>query len=311
MTWQPAPAPLQRLTLPGGTIHVQRDDLIHPVISGNKWRKLTGWLQRAQAENKSTLLTYGGAWSNHLLATACLAQATGLHSIGILRGDEPMDNPHLTAALGYGMKICQVPRTLYRDKAASLVHIKAFPELSGTDWSRVLVIPEGGGGPEGFIGFQDLIASWQEQAYHPTAILHASATATTAVGLALALTKAGLTTKILAVPVLHNLPEQQALAAAHSVTDRIQWITGHESTGYAKTTTTLRTFCQDFTTRHHLPCEPIYTGKALHALSHLLETQQLAPEGLIFLHTGGLFGTPPHSHPSSPSSHPSRPPPPE
>lgn len=280
---------MESLQLPQGEIRIQRDDLLHSVVSGNKWRKMSGWLRRAEAENKSTLLTYGGAFSNHLVATACLAHATGRRSIGILRGEESMDNPHLAAARSYGMQLCQVTRALYRDKSAALTEIQSRRGMESIDWPSVLIIPEGGRGPEGFEGFHDLIASWQNQNFHPRAVLHASATATTAVGLALALHQAGMTTQILAVPVLHNLPEQQALAAAHHVEDRIQWLTAFECGGYAKTTPALRAFCQDFSARHHLPCEPIYTGKALHALTCLLETSQLTPQGLVFLHTGGVL----------------------
>ena len=289
----PAPAflqeaPLQPLDLPQGTIHVQRDDLLHPVISGNKWRKLSGWLQRARLEKKSTLLTYGGAFSNHLLSTACLAQHCGLSSIGILRGDEPMENPWLQAARRFGMQLCQVSRATYRDKALALAEIQSRAGMADLALQDVLVIPEGGGGPEGFVGFQDLIDSWRAQSFFPRAILHASATATTAVGLALALARAGMETQVLAVPVLHNLPEQQALAKAHGVAPRLRWITGHEAGGYARSTPELRAFCQDFTRRHRLPCEPIYTGKALHALSYLPDSAQLQTAGLVFLHTGGL-----------------------
>lgn len=268
---------------------MQRDDLLHPLISGNKWRKLAGWLQSAEINNKSTLLTYGGAYSNHLVATACAAHATGRRSIGILRGEEPMQNPHLQSAREHGMEICQVPRSLYRDKEAALEKIRQRSDLEPLDWSQVLVIPEGGSRPEGFVGFQELIDSWKILPKPPAAVLHASATATTATGLALALDGAGFSTVVLAVPVLHNLSAQQEFAAAHGVSDRIQWITGHEGAGYAKATPALRDFCQDFAARHGIPCEPIYTGKALHALTHLLDSGAIAPEGLIFLHTGGVF----------------------
>jgi len=281
-------APLQSLDLPKGRVHVQRDDLLHPVVSGNKWRKLSGWLQRARLEKKSILLTYGGAFSNHLLATACLAQHCGLRSMGILRGDEPMDNPWLQAARGFGMQLCQVSRATYRDKALALAEIQSRAGMAGLAWQEVLVIPEGGGGPEGFVGFQELIDGWRAQSFFPGAVLHASATATTAVGLALALARAGMETQVLAVPVLHNLPEQQAVAGAYGVAPRLRWITGYGAGGYARSTLELRAFCQNFTRHYRLPCEPIYTGKALHALCHLLDSAQLRTEGLVFLHTGGL-----------------------
>ena len=284
-------APLQTLTLPSGTIHIQRDDLLHPVISGNKWRKLTGWLDHARQHRMHTLLTYGGAYSNHLVATACLARHCGLHSIGIIRGEEPMENLHLTAARGYGMTLWPVTREMYRDKARALDHVRSLfhPYSKSVDWPGVLVIPQGGSGLEAYGGFATLLAGWQDQGFTPQAILHASATGTTATGLALAVAQARLTSKILAVPVLHNLPEQQAPGILHGVSDGIQWLTGFETGGYAKTTPALRKFCQDFTSRHHIPCEPIYTGKALHALTHLIETGALNPQGLVFLHTGGVL----------------------
>ncbi|MDB6072180.1 MAG: cuyA [Verrucomicrobiales bacterium] len=292
--WDPLPAHragslLQSIDLPQGTITVQRDDLLHPLISGNKWRKLAGWLRSADIHNQSTLLTYGGAFSNHLVATACAAQATGRRSIGILRGEEPMDNPHLRIARDHGMEMCQVSRAIYRDKAAALDEVRRRPAFENVDWSRVLIIPEGGCGPEGFVGFHDLVASWQKVGLQPAAVLHASATATTATGLALALEEAGFPTIVLAVPVLHNKSAQQEFAAAHGVTGRIRWITGYEGAGYAKSTPALQEFCQDFTARHGIPCEPVYSGKALHALTHLLETGALSPEGLVFLHTGGVL----------------------
>jgi 1-aminocyclopropane-1-carboxylate deaminase/D-cysteine desulfhydrase-like pyridoxal-dependent ACC family enzyme len=199
-----------------------------------------------------------------------------------------MENPLLQAARRFGMQLCQVSRATYRDKALALSEIQARAGMADLAWQDVLVIPEGGAGPEGLVGFHDLIDGWCAQSFIPRAVLHASATATTAVGLALALARAGMETQVLAVPVLHNLPEQQALAKAHGVLPRLRWITGHEAGGYARTTPKLRAFCQDFTRRHRLSCEPIYTGKALHALCHLIAAAQIQTEGLVFLHTGGL-----------------------
>ena len=120
-------APLECVIQPQGKIRVQRDDLLNSIVSGNKWRKMSGWLRRADAADKSTLLTYGGAYSNHLVATACLAHAPGRKSIGILLSAEPMENSYLTAARRYGMKLCQGTRAAYRDKSFALADTGKLP----------------------------------------------------------------------------------------------------------------------------------------------------------------------------------------
>ena len=150
---------LQVLHLPGGDVWIQRDDLIHPIVSGNKWRKLTGHLNQMSSEGKRILITFGGAYSNHLVATAVAAQAAGLRCIGILRGEEEMKNHYLDIASGAGMELHGVSRTFYRDKAAALEHVLSKLELSPED---VFVVAEGGSGPLGLIGFEDLVDDWQK-----------------------------------------------------------------------------------------------------------------------------------------------------
>lgn len=281
--------PLETFGIAGAELLVQRDDLIHPLISGNKWRKLLGWLRRARDEHASGLITYGGAFSNHLVATACAAEAAGLAAAGILRGEEPRENAWLRAAQDCGMTLCPVSRSLYRDKAAALREVRARQPAMFPDWEKVLVVPEGGSGPEGQEGFRTLVESWLARGIRPAAVMHASATGTTAAGLARALETCGLQTRVLAVPVLRNLPEQQETVRAAGVDHSVTWLTGFDAGGHARTSPALRQFMEETAPGLPFPVEPVYTGKALHALTILLRDGALSPDGLIFLHTGGCL----------------------
>jgi 1-aminocyclopropane-1-carboxylate deaminase len=274
------------LTLPNGQIRIQRDDLLHPIISGNKWRKLRGWLQRAEDTGARALLTYGGAYSNHVLATACAAHSVGIPSWSILRGEEMVDNDYLRAAADWGMKFIRVSRTMYRDKAAALTYALSHTAELNLLAPSLLVIPEGGCGPAGFLGFHELTQQWLAEPSAPQYIAHASATGTTAVGLALAIQAAGLATKVLAIPVLKNLAEQQALAQQHHV--HIHWLPGYEGAGYAKVSPELRQFTAALQLSSGIPLEPVYTGKALYGLNAWLAEHPTEAAGLVFLHTGGL-----------------------
>jgi len=114
---------LQVLHLPAGDVWIQRDDLIHPIVSGNKWRKLVGHLSQMDIESKRILVTFGGAYSNHLVATAVAADSAGFRCIGILRGEEEMQNHYLDIAKAAGMELQGVSRALYRDKSAALDNV--------------------------------------------------------------------------------------------------------------------------------------------------------------------------------------------
>ena len=131
-------------------VFVKRDDLIHPFISGNKWRKLKYLLKKAAAEDKNHLVTFGGAWSNHLLATACAGAKFGFKTTGIVRG-EPVKNQLLTFCGLFGMNLEFTDRASYRDKKA--LFYKYF-----RDEERALFIDEGGAGAEAGQGCSELIS---------------------------------------------------------------------------------------------------------------------------------------------------------
>ena len=258
---------------------VQRDDLIHPIISGNKWRKLQGWVKYAQTHNYHTLLTFGGAYSNHLVATAAAGHLFGLSTKGILRGDEPLDNLYLQVAKHYGMEISGISRSDFRDKETLYEQFK--------NQEGVLLIPDGGQGELAFEGFMDLVNSWNEM---PQRIIHASATATTAVGLAKAIEARRSTSIISSVLVLKNLQSQVEYAMNHGVIDRISFLEGYAWGGYAKFHPELWQFKQEFEELNGWKIDPVYTAKALYALrEELLKGTIDAGEKIVFLHTGGTL----------------------
>ena len=291
---------LQVLHLPAGDVWIQRDDLIHPIVSGNKWRKLTGHLEQMSSEGKRILITFGGAYSNHLVATAVAAESACFRCIGILRGEEEMQNHYLDIAKAAGMELHGVSRALYRDKSATMDNV--LQKLALTP-EEVFVVAEGGCGPLGLIGFRDLINDWQKSGKHIEHIFHASATGTTAVGLRKALDELSMLDPTLnevavhSILVLKNLTEQMEFAQRHNA--EISWVDGYEFGGYAKSTAALNDFVQSVSNRNSIAFEPIYTGKALFALNDWLIVQkesdvlELDKESgvfpVVFLHTGGTL----------------------
>jgi 1-aminocyclopropane-1-carboxylate deaminase len=291
---------LQVLHLPAGDVWIQRDDLIHPIVSGNKWRKLTGHLEQMSREGKRILITFGGAYSNHLVATAVAAESAGIRCIGILRGEEEMQNHYLDIAKAAGMELHGVSRALYRDKSAAMDNVLQKLALTPED---VFVVAEGGCGPLGLIGFRDLINDWQKSGKHIEHIFHASATGTTAVGLRKALDELSMLDPTLnevavhSILVLKNFTEQMEFAQRHNA--EISWVDGYEFGGYAKSTAALNDFVQSVSIRNGIAFESIYTGKALFALNDWLIAQkesdvlELDKESgvfpVVFLHTGGTL----------------------
>lgn len=257
-------------------LFVQRDDLLHPIISGNKWRKLKGWIGEYKLQRASELVTFGGAYSNHLVATAAAGYLLGIPTIGILRGEEGFDNHYLQLCRNYGMQLIPVSRDVYKDKVQAASRFAPFNSL---------VVPEGGSGIPGFIGFEELINKFT---LVPDVIYHASATATTAVGLALQCKAKGWPTKIKAIMVLKNREEQELFAQNHGVLDSIDFISDYDFGGYAKCNEMLLGFINSIFQQTNIKLDPIYTGKAFYGM---LKEEEKRQNGVVFfLHTGGELG---------------------
>ncbi|WP_053708257.1 1-aminocyclopropane-1-carboxylate deaminase/D-cysteine desulfhydrase [Streptomyces sp. NRRL B-3648] len=251
---------------------LKRDDLIHPDLVGNKWRKLAPNLAAADGR---PLVTFGGAYSNHLRATAAAGRLLGLPTTGVVRGQElagrPL-NPSLARCAADGMRLHFVDRSAYRRKAEPEVLARI---LRAAGAEGAYVVPEGGSNAEAVRGCRALGA---ELRGHADVVAVACGTGGTLAGLA-----AGLAAgqRALGVPVLKGgfleadvqaLQERAfgARSGTWSLDDRFH------CGGYARTTPELEAFAQDFEQRHGLPVERLYVAKLLYGLAALAREDAFA-----------------------------------
>ncbi len=270
-------SPLQKIEYSGfdKPIYIKRDDMLHPIVSGNKWRKLKYTVAVAQKLNYTHIATFGGAYSNHMVATACACAELKIRCSIFIRGQEPMDSHYIKTAQLYGATLIQVERSQYADKN------KLF--AAHFDSNQTYFIAEGGKGLHALQGVGEIINEINLAKY---ALVHASATGTTAVGLAGAANK---NTFIHSVAVLKNQKEQEELFNEYSVQGKINLHMDYTLGGYAKTTAALMKFCTHFIAETGIMIDPVYTGKALFALQILLQNE-LKDKEVVFLHTGGTLG---------------------
>jgi 1-aminocyclopropane-1-carboxylate deaminase len=265
----------------GLTVSIKRDDLIHPIISGNKWRKLKYILKQAQAEEKTRLVTFGGAYSNHLLATAAAAAKFGFKSTGIVRGEQ-VNNDTLFLCRLHGMNLLFTDRESYRDKPA--LFRKFFKNDPGA-----FFIDEGGASPLGARGCSELVDELTETYDH---IFCASGTGTTAAGIINGITAHHLQTQFHAVPVFKNgefikdeIDKLLTTAANYHLH------TAYHFGGYGKADDQLIEFVKQFVANTGILIEPVYTGKMLFALYDLAAKNHFAPGSRILaIHSGGIWG---------------------
>lgn len=262
-------------------VFIKRDDLIHPLISGNKWRKLKYILKKASDQNKTHLVTFGGAFSNHLLATAAAAAKFSFKATGIVRG-EAVENDTLFLCRLHGMQLIFVDRESYRDKPA--LFSKYF-----ADDAEAIFIDEGGASPEGASGCAELVDELTENYDH---IFCACGTGTTAAGIINGLKKHQLNTEFHAIPVFKNGSFIKDEIDRFLITPaNYQLHTDYHFGGYAKTNAELINFIKTFVADTGILIEPVYTGKMLYALYDLVAKDYFKPGSKILaIHTGGLIG---------------------
>jgi len=261
-------------------LDVLRLDEIHPVVSGNKWYKLHFYLQEAMTQDYDTILTFGGAYSNHIVAAAYACKTAGLKSIGIIRGEEPVNYSHtLLQAKAYGMQLHFVSRAVYRQKN----DLKAL-------YPTAYCINEGGYGEEGVAGAA-LILQQVPQLQQYTHITCAVGTGTTLAGI---ITAALQHQTIIGISALkgytaleidiRNLLPQNCLQPFTVIHD-------YHFGGYAKHNIQLLTYMNEVWKTHQLPLDFVYTGKALYGTEALIRSATI-PQGsrVLMVHTGGLQG---------------------
>jgi 1-aminocyclopropane-1-carboxylate deaminase len=265
----------------GIEVFIKRDDLIHPIISGNKWRKLKYILKRAQAAQKTHLVTFGGAYSNHLLATAAAAARFGFTSTGIVRGEQ-VDNDTLFICRLHGMKLIFTDRDSYRDKPGQ------FQKFFGGDEDAIFV-DEGGACAEGAKGCSELIDELTDRYHH---IFCACGTGTTAAGIINGINKNQLHSRFHGIPVLKNGGFLQKEIEKYLMgTADFDLHTEYHFGGYGKTTDELIGFIKQFVSSSGILIDPVYTGKMLFALYDLAGKGYFKKgERILAIHTGGIWG---------------------
>jgi 1-aminocyclopropane-1-carboxylate deaminase len=277
-------------TYEGKTYHfsVKRDDLIDELVSGNKWRKLRLHLAQAAHKNSVGILTFGGAYSNHLVATAKACHKLGLAAVGVVRGDELHANANATLkqCADFGMELVFVDRATYRDRENwdYLTALKnGFPGYH--------IVPEGGAGFYGMLGCQDIL---KETPNDYSDVFVAAGTGTTAAGVLLS---AGTTTKVHVVAVLKGdfMLQEVRKHLAHVASDEemmehfLQRSRIHNDFhfgGYGKVTPALTEFKADFEQQTDLPLDSVYTAKAAFAMIRWM-AQHPDSNHVLFIHTGG------------------------
>lgn len=264
----------------GVRVYVKRDDMIHPFISGNKWRKLKHTLEKARAEDKKLLVTFGGAYSNHLLATACAGAKFGFQTIGFVRGEE-VNNPTLMLCKLFGMELRFIDRERYRNKKE--VFVTNFQQDTSA-----MFIDEGGAGEDAVEGCSELVGELKQNYDH---IFCAAGTGTTAAGILRGVQQRGMDTRVHVVPVLKNAGFIGEEIAGYVKTVQMQLHLDYHFGGYAKTTPELLDFVSSFAAGTGILLDQVYTGKMFFSAYDLLKRNHF-PQGssILLIHTGGLLG---------------------
>lgn len=264
---------------------VARLDLLHPVVSGNKWFKLKYNLAQAKQQQKQGILTMGGAYSNHLCATAFACYEQGFASIGIIRGEipEPL-NSTLAFCRAHGMQLIAVSRADYDSNSDEVHFIKQQN-------NQFFFVPEGGNNTEGLLGCKEILAAIPDADSY-THIVCAMGTGTTFKGIAAAATQQQT---VIGIPVLKIKEEEQqqflqqhATIATEAKTEVLFQFAG---AGYARTSAEQLNFMNLFYTKTGIPTDIVYTGKLMQAAVTLAEQDYFPSNGKVLLiHSGGLQG---------------------
>ena len=265
------------------SLSIKREDLLHPLISGNKFRKLKYNLLEARKERHETLLTFGGAFSNHIVATAAAAKENGFKSIGVIRGgelhDRWYDNPSLQLASEQGMQFYFVSREAYRRK-----HSDSFVDGLKQRFGEFYMLPEGGTNGLAIKGCEEILAEGDRDA---TVICCAVGTGGTISGL---INASHPHQKVLGFPALKG---DFLRAEIKKNVKKENWglVQDYHFGGYAKVNAELVGFVNSFKEAFHVPLDPVYTGKMLFGLFDLIKKGYFRPQThILAIHTGGLQG---------------------
>ncbi len=290
------PSPIQRINVPfliqkNIRLWLKRDDLLHAQVSGNKWRKLKHNLIAAERQQKNHLLTFGGAHSNHLYATAAAGRLFGFQTTGVVRGEPPTSlSPTIHFAQSCGMNIEFVSRAQYQ-KWTQKTDYQALINI----FSDKYVIPEGGTNDWAILGCQEIVTELREQMFDlkKSYLCTSVGTGGTISGIISAL---GGTGKVVGFAALKgDFLTQEVSKILRSGGDEVSqnWAINNDFHfgGYAKFQPTLITFVNNFKKQYGVALDPVYTGKMMFGIFELLQNNYFLPDSdVIAIHTGGLQG---------------------
>lgn len=265
------------------TLHIKRDDLLHPFVSGNKIRKLKYNLIQAKAQNHHTILTFGGAFSNHIAAVAYVGFENNIKTIGIIRGEElknqTSSNATLSFAKAHGMKLEFVSRDDYRKKndVEFLLNLEK-------KYGSCYILPEGGTNDLAIKGCEEILTI-QDSIFDY--ICCSVGTSGTIAGL---INSASVSQKIIAFPALKGDFIKKDI---ENKTQKKNWNieSNYHFGGYAKVSDDFIAFINNFNITYQIPLDPVYTGKMMFGIFDMIHKKQF-PENskILAIHTGGLQG---------------------
>ncbi len=264
-------------------LFIKRDDLIHKEISGNKIRKLKFNLQFCLDNSLTGIVTYGGAYSNHLLASAAAAKQSDLKIIGRVRGNELTQdsNPVLRKCLALGMHL----EFLERNYFSIIKKQNTIVEIGGQNF---LSIPEGGCNLNGVKGCKEIVTELDDNFDY---YCLAQGTTTTSIGIAQSIPK---NAQLIVVPVLKGFNSKMEMTSIigemefKKIENQLIVLDDFHFGGYAKTDAILDEFIKDFNGQNSFEIESTYTGKAMYGLMNFLKSKNIRNKKVLFVHTGGL-----------------------
>jgi 1-aminocyclopropane-1-carboxylate deaminase len=265
------------------SVDVLRLDKIHPIVSGNKWYKLKYYLKDAQKNSCKTIVTFGGAYSNHIVATAFACSKLGFKSIGIIRGEKPLKLSHtLQDAEIYGMHLEYVSREEYRDKLSISDKYQS---------QEYYVIPEGGCGELGVKGAAEILSTVVNLEKY-THIICSCGTGTMATGI---IASASENQNVIGINVLKGYSQLKqdiiALLPSNKKNKEFDIINDYHFGGYAKYSDELIKWMNNFWVKCNMPTDFVYSSKIFFAINDMIEHNYFkVSDKLLVIHCGGLQG---------------------
>jgi 1-aminocyclopropane-1-carboxylate deaminase len=271
-------------------LFIKRDDLLHPVISGNKWRKLKYNIEIVEKNNYHGILSFGGAFSNHLLALAYLCKLKNIKSVGIVRGEElnVHSNSILTYCASLGMKLKFVSREDY-----SLKDESEYKQELHSEFSNLLIVPEGGANYQGVIGCMEIM---KDTSNDYDIVCVSQGTTTTSLGILLSIPE---NTTLLVCPALKGFDSRLEMTTRLSKMgfesqyidekmNQVRILSSDEFGKYANTNERLKVFASNFYSQTNITLDLTYNARSVYKMLEFLMNENKIDSKILYIHTGGF-----------------------